>query len=56
MILQQKEDKQQAVKELQQKEQEKTQRLATLRQAIIQKESELEKKEKQFGEVKNEVV
>lgn len=55
-ILQQNEEKQQVVKELQQKEQEEAQRLATLRQAIIQKESELEKKEKQLREVKNEVV
>lgn len=56
LILQQNEEKQQVVKELQQKEQEEAKRLATLRQAIIQKESELEKKEKQLREVKNEVV
>lgn len=56
LILQQNEEKQQAVWELQEKEQEESQRLATLRQAIIQKESELEKKEKQLREVKNEVV
>lgn len=56
LLLQQNEDKQQAVIELQQKEQEEAQHLATLRQAIIQKESELEKKEKQLREVKNEVI
>ncbi len=56
LLLQQNEEKQQAIIELQQKEQEEAQRLATLRQAIIQKESELEKKEKQLREVKNEVV
>lgn len=56
LLLQQNEEKQQTVKELQQKEQKETQRLASLRQAITQKESELENKEKQLREVKNEVV
>lgn len=56
LIQQQNEEKQQAVFELQQKEQEESQRLASLRQAIIQKESDLENKEKQLREVRNEVV
>lgn len=52
----QNEEKQQAVAELQQKEQEESQRLAALYQTIIHKESELEVKEKQLREVKNEVI
>lgn len=56
LLQQQNKEKQQAVAELQQKEQEEAQRLANLHQSIIQKESELEKKEKQLREIKNEVV
>lgn len=56
LLQQQNEQKQQAIAELQQKEQEEALRLANLHQSIIQKESELEVKEKQLREVKNEVI
>ncbi|MFV0537072.1 MAG: MobV family relaxase [Dysgonomonas sp.] len=53
---QQKIEKEQAIKELQRKEQEKAMCLADLQQKIGGKESELKEKEKQLREVKNEVV
>lgn len=53
---QQKIEKEQVVRELQLKEQEEVQRLAVLQQNISLKESELEQKEKQLREVKNEVI
>lgn len=52
----QKAEKEQSVRELQLKEVEEFQRLAILQQEISRKESELEEKEKQFRQVKNEVV
>ena len=53
---QQKNEKEQAVKELQFKEQEEAMRLADLQQKIGGKESELEEKEKQLRQVKDEIV
>lgn len=49
-------EKQQAVAELQQKEHEETQRLASLQQEISLKESDLEEKVKELRKVKTEVV
>lgn len=56
LLQQQNEEKQQALIELEQKEQEGNQRLSDLEQAIGQKKLEMEEKEKQLREVKNEVV
>lgn len=53
---QQKEEKEQAVKELQLKGQEEAQRLSIIQQEVKRKESELEEKEKQLKQVKSEVV
>lgn len=53
---QQKEEKEQAVKELLEKEQQEAQRLSSIQQEIHLKESELQEKEKQLRQVKTEVV
>ena len=53
---QQKEEKEQAVKELHLKRQEEAQRLSIIQQEVKRKESELEEKEKQLKQVKSEVI
>lgn len=56
VLQQQKDEKEQAVKELLQKEQEEAQRLSSIQHEVSLKESELGEKEKHLKQVKSEVV